>query len=67
MKCKFCNEKNFIKKVKSDLSKDFYVNHSEKTFVERDKRGCPMIEAKSIAIVMYSQCKVSIRAIYQSF
>jgi hypothetical protein len=35
-----------------------------KTFVEGDKRGSPMTEArKSIAIVMYNQSKVSIRTI----
>ena len=64
MKCKFCNEKNFTKNGKVRYLQRFLCKSCGKTFVEGDKRGSPMTEArKSIAIVMYSQCKVSIRAI----
>ena len=64
MKCKFCNEKNFTKNGIVRFMQRFLCKSCGKTFVEGDKRGSPMTEArKAIVVVMYSQCKVSIRGI----
>jgi transposase-like protein len=50
MKCKFCNEKNFTKNGKVRYLQRFLCKSCGKTFVEGDKRGSPMTEArKSIA------------------